>query len=379
MKLSRFRNTVAVTCLALSAGGHGALAQEVCATYTVQPGDMLANISFATLGTHNFQRLYSANRDVIGNNPNLIEVGVTLQIPCDGTQVSADTQSAEPVVEPETAATEEETAVQEVAAAVPSAEEVAPLESISFITADDYPPFTGEDLPGGGIMPQLVRTALVRANTKADVSIAFVNDWGSHLDTLLPSGAFDASFPWSLPECDHLGALSAADAYRCTDFDHSESFYEIVDGYFALKGSGLESAASYDAFLGKRICRPDGYSLSALTSAGISETAVVLMRPKTVAECFTALMTGEVDLAHLEVQVASDAIAKLGIKSEVIENPNLAYIKTLRVFVHKSNPHSREIIDTINSGLAIMRQSGEWFEIVSDGLRQQAQEEARTN
>ncbi|MCU9847895.1 transporter substrate-binding domain-containing protein [Defluviimonas sp. WL0024] len=376
------RKTLAAACLAVVAVPFGVSAQEACSRYTVQPGDTLSSISRTAYGDYNFQRIFNANRDTIGGNPNLIEKGTMLEIPCLDGQVAADAESAEPAAPATAEVVEEAEPATEVAAevatepAAPATPAVAPLEKISFITGDDYPPFADEQLSGGGIITQLVRTAMVRANSGADVSIAFVNDWGAHLDTLLPSGAFDATFPWSLPDCSNLGVLTAADAYRCTDFAHSESFYDIVDGYFAMKGSGLEDAKSFDAFRGKRICRPDGHSLAWLSTAGLAEPEITLVRPVTVAECFSALAAGSVDVVHIEVQVAAEALDALGLKNEAIENPNLAHIKTLRVFVHKQNPNADEIIATINSGLAIMRQSGEWYDIVSAGLLEQARKVA---
>lgn len=373
------RKTLAAACFALAAVPLGASAQEACTRYTVQPGDSLSSISRSAYGDYNFQRIFSANRAAIGGNPNLIEKGTVLEIPCLDGQLAADAEVAEPAAPATAEVVEEAEPAVEVtaeAATEPAAPSVAPLEKISFITGDDYPPFADEQLAGGGIITQLVRTAMVRANSGADVSIAFVNDWGAHLDTLLPSGAFDATFPWSLPDCGNLGVLTAADAYRCTDFEHSESFYDIVDGYFAMKGSGLEDAKSFDAFLGKRICRPDGHSLAWLSSSGLSEPDITLVRPVTVAECFSALAAGTVDVVHIEVQVAAEALDALRLKNDAIENPNLAHIKTLRVFVHKKNPNAGEIIATINSGLAIMRQSGEWYDIVSAGLLEQARKVA---
>ena len=35
-----------------------------------------------------------------------------------------------------------------------------------------------------------------------DYATAFVNDWGSHLDTLLPTGAFDVGLGWYMPNCE---------------------------------------------------------------------------------------------------------------------------------------------------------------------------------
>ena len=357
---------LAVSFIALSAGTNLAAAQEACSTYTIQRGDTLTNISKRAYGNGDFSKIFLANRATIGNNPNLIEVGQQIALPCNETAAPAQ----------EAPATETVVAAEAAPAAQPTA---AALTEIAFVTGNDYPPFTGEDLPDGGIFTKLVRTAMLRGDKKQDYSIDFVNDWSSHLDSLLPRQAFDATFPWSRPDCENLETLSPKDAYRCTDFNFSESFYEIVDGFFAVKGSGLENAQTYEDYVGKRICRPESYSLSGLTSVGLVEPAITLVRPTSVADCFEGLATGTVDIAHLEVQVASDALADLGLKNDIVEDPHLAQVKTLRVMVHKSNPHSAEILDLINRGLTEMRESGEWFDIVSAGLMAQTEEEMKKN
>jgi len=382
---TQFSKLAAASVLALAAGALPSLGQEACQSYTVQRGDTLTNIAVRVFGNKNFAPIYRANRAVIGANPSLIEVGTVLQIPCaDGTvpPAGAATESATaaapadaaPAEAPAEAATAEAAPAE--AAAAPA---VAPLAEIAFVTGNDYPPFTGEDLPNGGIFTQLVRTAMARGDEKQNFTIDFVNDWSAHLDSLLPRGAYDATFPWSRPDCENLAALPEKDAYRCTDFDFSESFYEIVDGFFAVKGSGLDTAQSYDDYVGKRICRPESYSLSGLASAGLVEPAVTLVRPNTVGECFEALATGTVDVVAIEVQVASDALADLGLKNDVVEDPHLAQVKTLHVMVHKSNPHRQEILAIIDRGLTNMRESGEWFDIVSAGLMAQTQEEMKKN
>lgn len=360
---------LAVSCLALSAGTYSAAAQEACSTYTIKRGDTLTNIAKRAFGDGNFAKIFQANRAVIGSNPNLIEVGLQIEIPC------AETASA-PAVAEAPAAAAAPAATAPVATAEPAA---TPLAQIAFVTGNDYPPFTGEDLPDGGIFTKLVRTAMLRGDKQQDYSIDFVNDWSAHLDSLLPRQAFDATFPWSQPDCGDLGSLSPKDAYRCTDFNFSESFYEIVDGFFAVKGSGLETAQTYEEFVGKRICRPESYSLSGLTSVGLVEPSITLVRPATPADCFEGLATGAVDIVHLEVQVASDALSDLGLKNDIVEDPHLAQVKTLRVMVHKSNPHGSEILDVINRGLTEMRESGEWFDIVSAGLMAQTEEEMKKN
>jgi nucleoid-associated protein YgaU len=57
---------------------------ETVDTYVVQPGDTLSKIARKYYGdawATSWQRIYEANRDVIGDDPSRIQVGMTLDIP----------------------------------------------------------------------------------------------------------------------------------------------------------------------------------------------------------------------------------------------------------------------------------------------------------
>jgi nucleoid-associated protein YgaU len=57
---------------------------EAETTYVVQPGDTLSKIAgkmWGDVSPDSWRKLYEANKDVIGDNPSLIEVGMTLTIP----------------------------------------------------------------------------------------------------------------------------------------------------------------------------------------------------------------------------------------------------------------------------------------------------------
>ena len=62
----------------------GTGAGETIKTYVVQPGDTLSKIArdvYGNAGATSWQRIYEANRDVIGDDPVRLRVGTTLEIP----------------------------------------------------------------------------------------------------------------------------------------------------------------------------------------------------------------------------------------------------------------------------------------------------------
>lgn len=60
-------------------GGQGATSER---TYTVKPGDTLSDIAEAEMGdAKRWPELYAANKDAVGENPDLIHPGLVLKIP----------------------------------------------------------------------------------------------------------------------------------------------------------------------------------------------------------------------------------------------------------------------------------------------------------
>lgn len=364
MKSARL-SLMCCTALALSAGA--ALAQEACQSYVVVPGDNLRSIARSAYGNADlFRVIYDANVDRIGEKADLIVVGAVLNIPCgegEGEAQVAVTDTAAPVAEE----------IVDVAAA-PVADAAAPAPSapeqpmFRIVTGDNFAPYVEETLPGGGMFTQIVEMAVFRADPAIPYTVSFVNDWQAHVDALLPSQAYDLSFPWVRPDCEAPAMLNPSDAARCQDFVFSAPFLEIVDGFFALRDSGLTVSISYDDFVGKRICRPEGYTNGVLDMAGLTADRITLVRPDRITDCFEALVAGEVDLVSMDAQVGDAAVVEMGIIDLVEQNPHLLSLQTLHVMAHRSNERAVQMLDLLDEGLFEMYESGEWYDIVSTAL-----------
>jgi hypothetical protein len=378
-----FARTFTYGCTAVLLSSAAALAQEACSTYTVVAGDNLRYIARAAYGDADLYRvIYQANIATIGAKADLIEIGTTLVLPCDPKDPTAplpsDTASAEPAAVADTAPAAEP-AVEPTVAQTPEPEAVTPVAAtpepsapaarpISFVTGNGYAPFADETLPGGGMMTQLAEMAIFRADPAIPYTLSFINDWQAHIDALLPSGAYDLSFPWIRPNCEAPETLSPGDQMRCDDFVFSGPFYEIVDGFFARRDSGLGAVTRHADFQGKRICRPEGYTTGVLDAAGLTASTVTLVRPTLATDCFKALAAGEVDLVAIDAEVGDATILQLGLTAEVQQNPHLATLLSLHVIAHKSNQRAVDMIGQLDTGLIEMYQTGEWYEIVSTAL-----------
>lgn len=337
--------------------------------YSVVRGDTLREIAIRAYDAGNYQIIFSANRDIL-RTPSVIEVAQQLFIPCldgSGPKTKQEFRRAGGEID--------DGPVAQIASIQPLQEQATlqPFQrKIKFLTGSDFAPFTEEELPEGGMITELVKRSMGHADDQRPYRVTFVNDWGPHLDVLLPDGAFDLGFPWYKPDCTRIDRLSEGMKARCTGYDFSHPFYEVVIGYYANATGPLARATSYDDFTGKVICRPRGYFTFDLEQEGLSEPNVTMLAPQTPAECFQALRDGKADIATINVLVAERQIAELGIAGQTVELADLASIQTLHVLSPKTNPYGRAYLTLINKGLREMRESGEWFEVVSRHLADHA-------
>lgn len=330
-------------------GAAPAQAQEQCTTYTVVSGDTLSRIATRANVAGGFQILFNANTNVL-QNPNFLEIGQELQIPCaDGTLPGAATTTA---------------AVSTAPAPVTS----TPNRPLRIITGSGYAPFTDEDLEGGGALTVMVARAVDEGNADQEYSINFINDWSSHLDALLPTGAIDMTFPWFRPDCSKVEFLSDASARRCTEFNHSEPLYDALVGYYTIKGNEYEGATTYADLQGAHLCRPEAWFTFDLEAEQLMPPNVEMTRPVPQDGCWQLLVDGEVDIITLDALPAEEDYRELGLADQVVNLDALASKQTMHVFVAKDNVFANEALPIINAGLEELRLSGEWFEIVSAGI-----------
>lgn len=344
----------AVSALMAALGG-AAYAQEACTTYAVKDGDTLASIAKTAYGTYDYQMIFNANRDALPGNPNKLTAGLELILPCKDGRLTADSKLNE-VIAAET----------EKAAAKPKSNLYEP--PLKFVSGNDWAPFAGEDLQNGGILVNLATSALKRGGNDREYTLAWVNDWDSHLESLLPSGAYDISIAWELPDCTKVDMLSQFMADRCANFDFSLPLYEVAEGFFTLADNKYVSAKKFTDFEGARICRPQGWGTADLEVEGLKPPFIEMIQAKDTASCAKAVLDGSADVFSIELETAIRAFTEQGAMDKVVQNPGLANMVTYHLVTSKTNPRGRIYIAMLNAGLTQMRESGEWYDVVASGL-----------
>lgn len=345
---------------ALTGGATGGatvvLAQEACTTYAVQDGDTLGDISNRAYGTYDYQPIFNANRDIIVATPGTLIPGTELVLPCLDGRLRPDLE-LNSISERETEKFEENRTVSD-----------AYEPPIRLVAGDGWFPFTDTRLTDGGILTRLGLVAFTRGGNDRATKLDWVDDWGAHLDVLLPSHAFDLSIGWDGIDCTKLDLLSDDMVRRCMEVVLSDPVYEVVYGFYSLPGNAFGQLRSFSGLAGSRICRPDGWATADLEVEGLAPPAVVYVQPRDADACVTALLEDEADVMSIEVESAVDSMERAGATESIVQNPNLIKIASLHFATHVTNERGRDYLVMLNRGLAEMRETGEWYDIVASAL-----------
>jgi len=242
---------------------HLVSAAECGIYYEVGSGDSLSSIALDKLDdSQKWTVVYNANISLIGDNPDLIEIGTVLRIPCLDVESFSDTQPA--------------------VSSQSSNRSVLGGEQVRLLTGDDYHPFTDRSLPEGGLIADLVNSALSENGEVPFFTIAWINDWAAHLDPLLAEHAYDMGFPWLQPNC-----ANDPENYRCLNFLYSDQIFEMLVLLFTRTEDPLQYSKD-DDIVGKTLCRPTGYFTHDLEKDGrqwLTKELIELRQPATIEQC----------------------------------------------------------------------------------------------
>jgi polar amino acid transport system substrate-binding protein len=346
--------------LTLSFGVSVAAAQSCGGTYTVKRGDTLSQIADANYkDARKWSAIYGNNLKKIGDNPNAINIGQKLSLSCIGglpTGLDGGTDVTEA-----SGAVEAAPAKKAEVADAPVMKSDEPRK-ITLVTAGDFSPFTEPDMRGGGMFNEIV-TSTMNASAAADnYKIYWVNDWASHLKTLVNDHIIDLGYPWYKPDC-----ASTPDNFRCLNLVYADPMFETLILLFTDKKRPLIFNEDND-IVGKTLCRPSGYFTHDLDKNGrnwLRDGKITLKRPAAVAKCFEMLEDGEVDAIAINEFTGRGAIKTLGLeeKVDVVASRPLS-IEGLHIVVHKDHPQADELIAMINSSFENIRDSGQYQEII---------------
>ncbi|MEP3428366.1 MAG: transporter substrate-binding domain-containing protein [Roseibium sp.] len=310
-------------------------------TYKIVPGDTLSRLANRAFGnTQDFMRFYNdgRNKKSLGTNPSRINVGAALYLPpCPGSSITLE--SANGVTTDNGKAKDPFT------------------KNIDVVTGTDFAPFTSEDMEFGGMLTAVVQEAFDQSNNERTAKVVFINDWGSHLETLLPDHKYDFGFPWYRPDCSDPGALSASMRKRC-DLIWSDPLFSVIIGFYTLS-TASDIPQDFAGLQEKRLCRPAGYFTFDLEQNGlVPGKTIELSQPNGVDDCFEKLEKGEVDFVTINRFTAEKAIASTGLDGLVVPIDSIVTSQELHLVGHKTNRAAVKLIEQFNDGLSTLEENG---------------------
>jgi polar amino acid transport system substrate-binding protein len=339
---------------------------QTCGTeYRIKEGETLAQIAARVYGNPTqWTVIFYANQDRLGTNASLLVPGLAIALPCIGgasPPSSPQQQNATaPAQQPPTVSTDAPIMISTM------------VRRVEFLTADGYPPFTGRSLEGGGMLTEVISSAmsLIKQEAKGrfDFGISWVNDWSAHLNPLLLTRAFDVGYPWARPDCDSAAALDATSQFRCRRFFFSDPLYEVTTSLFVRNGSPITTLQSVT---GGTLCLPAGQATYELDQGGrnwVRDGKITLMRPPTVDECFRLLDNGTVEGVVSTEYSGRASIISLGLADRIRMLDQPVALTPLHIVISKSHPHARTILYYVNTSLAKLRDSGEYDMIIERHL-----------
>ncbi len=351
------RKLVAAMALGLAWLGAAPVTAETCGgLYTVQRGDSLSAIADrhykkASMWT----AIHNANLKTIGPKPNRIRVGMELRLAClDGMPRGLRGGNELTEVQP-TAATVVK--IQPGTAAVRT--------RINLLTGDDFAPFTSKDGHNGGLLTEVVHSAMEEAQPGKGFAIHWVDDWASHLDPLLSNALLDLGFPWYQPDC-----ATTPDNYRCQNFHFSDPMFELLILLFTDNSRPVAFNSDRD-IEGKTLCRPSGYFTFDLDQNGrrwLLDNKITLKQPRSVKACFDMVLSGEADAVALNEFTGRAAVKEHGLENRIDVVAQSLSVAGLHVVVHKSHPEAQRMLTMINDGLRGIRTSGDYQKIIEDHM-----------
>jgi len=306
-------------------------------TYTTKTGDTLSTIAEAEYGdATKWALIYYGNQSKLKDTNSQISAGTDLRIPCSFKGLA-------PTYTP---------------SQVESAE-------MKLLTGGNFPPFADRNWPGQGIATELLNAIMEETPSPVTYSITWEDDWSKHMFPLLDSKEFDMGFPWARPNCEK----NPADAI-CQNFHFSESLLALPLMLYVRNDSTFAFVSDADIH-GKTLCRPKGYTTYDLDRDGrdwLKNGLITLTTPDSPADCFGLLMKDQVDAVTFNAFLGNLTLKELGLTGEIKSLEKPLSLQSLHVIISKKHWRGTAHLYRINAGIAAIKESGRYSEIVSRQL-----------
>ncbi len=217
---------------------------------------------------------------------------------------------------------------------------------------------------GGGMMTEIVETALSAAGQKFPREMSFLGSTDSvDLDSIIGSGG--VLFPMYKPKCDDAHILNDHTKQLCNGYKWSEPLFHVITAGYVAASSDWHPRNGSD-LMGRTICQVNGEVAHFVKERGLTDLNARLITAGSTDACLSLVATGESDIAILPM-IAVDSVHRTSEHSGPIRHV-AALDRVLSVHAIASLKNAQAVADiyAIDAGLNTMRADGRWFEIVTE-------------
>jgi len=220
--------------------------------------------------------------------------------------------------------------------------QVQAAEEVKLVTGE-FAPYTGENLPNGGMMTELVSSIFY--NLGYPVSVAYAPWKRGYQDTL--AGRFTATFPYSFSKERAAEVLFSAPLRTTRVF------------LFVRADSPLIYTTLED-LRGTRVCAPLGHNLFPPLQEALNQRLIEVISVREMDSCFRMIENQRADATFLAADVGWRLIEQVGTRAnfKTVQNP----IYTVREYliVSKTYPGAARLIEAFNWELKRFMENGRY-------------------
>lgn len=229
----------------------------------------------------------------------------------------------------------------------------AQAASLRLVTGNDYAPFTGQTLPGGGMLTQVVEAAL------GERGMSYSLHWRpwnrGYLRTL--QGEFDATFPYiKTPQ-------------REQEYLYSEPLFIAQQHIYSRANQPMELSEP-SSLHGRRFCYPLGWAPPKVLQEMLDQGLLTRHSPVGLKECVRLLQLKRDDFFISDRRLGDTALRLAGADLTHFRRSDSAISNsTLHLIVPLSHPQGAQLIEQFNLGLRALQDSGRYQQLIDDYLQ----------
>lgn len=219
---------------------------------------------------------------------------------------------------------------------------------LNLVTGNDYAPFTDRQLPGGGMISEIVSASFHAVGRSAHIQFT---PWRRGFMGV-ERGLYDGAFPhFKTPELEEK-------------FYFSQPIYPLRQRIYVAADSNI-GFSRLDDLAGLRLCSPIGHVIHDSLQKLIYNAAISVISPGSVEICVNMLERGRVDFMALDETAFQYRFreAKLKAVGEPLSNTELFLL------FPKNQPDSQMLLWEFNAGLQIVKECGLFDQIIQRHLQ----------